>query len=391
MSDRFLKGGDITYKGYKVRLFPTPEQEELLWKHIHACRFLWNYMIEFQEENYKNGGKYHGAYDLIRMLPKLKQQDEYKWLQEISNGSLQEVCRNVEKAYRNFFNHIKDHPRFKTRKKSRESYPLRQGGKTVYFKNGYVTIPNIKKVLYKTNYNLPQGRDIGIINPTISIVNNKWILSFSLEFESQERELNDYNMGIDLGIKELAVVAVGDQKIVYHNINKTKRVKTLERKLQHINRCITRKYKTNKCYDKTKEIIKYEKIRREIHYKLANIRKNYIHQITHELVSLKPKRVIMEDLDILGMMKNKHLSKAIANQCLYEFIRQMKYKCERAGIEFVQADRWFPSSKTCSQCGEIKKDLNLSDRVYKCTHCGLEIDRDYNAAINLMNYSCPTT
>lgn len=193
-------------------------------------------------------------------------------------------------------------------------------------------------------------------------------------------------MGIDLGVKELAVVSYDGQPLVFHNINKSKRVRNLKSKLKHLQRKVSRKYHTNKSWNKTKNIEKVERQIKEIQYRLSNIRNNYIHQTTHTLVSLNPIRVVMEDLNITGMMKNRHLSKAIQEQCMYEFIRQMKYKCEWRGIEFVQVDRFYPSSKTCSHCGSVKHDLKLSDRKFVCSECGLEIDRDYNAAINLMKY-----
>ncbi|WP_228370480.1 RNA-guided endonuclease InsQ/TnpB family protein [Gottschalkia acidurici] len=169
---------------------------------------------------------------------------------------------------------------------------------------------------------------------------------------------------------------------------KLKKVRKLKKKLKRLQRQVSRKYEMNKLetkFIKTSNIIKLEKKIKLIHRKLSNIRQNHIHQATNKIIKLRPIRIVMEDLNISGMMKNKHLSKAIAEQKFYEFIRQMKYKCEFNGIGFVQADRFFPSSKKCSKCGEIKKDLKLSDRVYKCI-CGLEIDRDKNASINLGEY-----
>lgn len=378
------------YKGYKVRLFPTPEQEKLLWKHIHACRFLWNYMIDIQEDNYKNGGKYLKAFDMCKKLTEIKNDGVHNWLYEVSNCSLQQICRDLHNSYVLFFENKKRHPKYKSRKNKDYKYPLSQITGKVYFKNGMVTIPVVKKVKYKTNFELPQGRDVKLNNPRISYINRKWILSFGLEFENQEQELNDFSMGIDLGIKELAVVAVNNKKIVFHNINKSKRIKTLEHKKTHIQRVLNRKYRNNSFGCKSNSIKKYEWMLKEINYKLSNIRKEYIHNIIHMLVSMYPKKIVMEDLDLKEMRKNKYLAKQLEKQNLHYFIKWMKYKCEWAGIEFVQADRWFPSSKTCSRCGEIKKDLKLSDRVYKCPCCGLEIDRDYNAAINLMKYESQT-
>lgn len=225
-------------------------------------------------------------------------------------------------------------------------------------------------------------------NPRCHFDGKYWYLSFGFEQDENQVELNqDLSVGIDLGIKDLAIVNCMDKPII--NINKTKRVRKIKKKLRRLQRQVSRKYEANKDgrkFIKTNNIVKLEKQIKLIHRKLSNIRENHIHQTTNKIIKLKPYRVVMEDLNVNGMMKNKHLSKAIQEQCLYEFIRQMKYKCDFNGIEFVQVDRFYPSSKTCSCCGHVKKDLKLKDRVYICDECGLEIDRDKNASINLGNY-----
>lgn len=196
-------------------------------------------------------------------------------------------------------------------------------------------------------------------------------------------------MGIDLGVKETAVVAFGDEKIIFHNINKSKKVKDLIKKKKKLQRSISRKYEANKQgekYIKTNNIIREEKKFRKICYKLNGIRSNYNHQITSKLVKLFPSQIVIEDLNIAGMMKNKHLARAIQEQSFYEIIRQLEYKCKFNNIPLYRADRFYPSSKTCSKCDNIKKDLKLSDRTYVCPECGLVIDRDYNAALNLQRY-----
>ena len=175
----------------------------------------------------------------------------------------------------------------------------------------------------------------------------------------------------------------------FKNINKTRAIKALEKRLRRLQRKINKKYINNKkgeSYIKTSNIIKLEKRIKKLYRKLKNIRQDYIQKVTTSIVKTKPCKIVMEDLNICGMMKNKHLSKAIQQQNLHEFIRQIKYKCEFNGIEFIQANRFYPSSKTCSCCGSIKKDLKLKDRIYKCDNCGLIIDRDLNASINLANY-----
>lgn len=372
------------YKGYKIRLFPTKEQEEKLWKHIHTCRFIWNYMLSLQINAYKSGEKYINKINMKKMLPIIKKEDGHKWLTEVSNKSLELICNDLDTCFMGLFKHTKRWPKFKSKKKCKLSYPVRTDN-SLHFKNDMVLIEKVGYI--KINSLFPDGKKY---NARVSFVNGKWILSFCVECEKQvPTDLTDKSIGIDLGIKELATISFGDEKIVFHNINKSKRVRSLEHKLKHIDRVMSRKYranyKKNGTYEKSKNVLKYEKIFKEINYKLSNIRTDYIHKTTTYIVSLLPKRVVMEKLNLINMEKNRHLAKSLRDLCLSKFIKQMQYKCEWNGIEFIQADRWYPSSKTCSCCGRIKKDLKLSDRVYKC-ECGLEIDRDYNAAINLMRY-----
>ena len=374
-------------KSYKIRIYPTKEQEALMWKHIGSCRYIYNYMLAKQEELYKAGEKHLSAFSMINLLKPLKNDGEHDWLYDVSNTSLQIVCQDLQKSYDGFFKKRTGFPKFKSRKRSKPNFPIRE---SVYFKDErFVVIEKIGKVKFKTDFVLPIGRGRKFSNPRISSVNDKWILSFGMESENQAPVLTDKSMGIDLGVKDLAVAEFDGEPKVFHNINKSKRMKVLKRKLTHTQRAISRKYESNRkgnAYVKTRNIEKTEDKLRRIHARIANIRSNYIHQTTHSLVSLLPKRVVMEDLNVVGMMKNRHLSKAISEQCFNEFIRQMEYKCEWNGIEFIQVGRFYPSSKRCSCCGEIKTNLKLSDRIYKCESCGTVIDRDYNAAINLSRY-----
>ena len=236
----------------------------------------------------------------------------------------------------------------------------------------------------KTSEQLPMN--MKYTNPRISFDKKYWYIAVGVEQEFEQQELSDEVTGIDLGISELAVCSNGQ---VFKNINKTKEVRKTEKRLLRLQRRASRKYEMNKRgenqFVKTSNLIKIEKRIQRLHRRLRNIRDNHIHQATNAIVKAKPCKVVMEDLNVSGMMKNRHLSKALANQKLYEFIRQMKYKCEKFVIEFVRVDRFYPSSRTCSSCGHVKKDLKLSDRVYKC-ECGLEIDRDLNASINLANF-----
>lgn len=373
-------------KGYKIRIYPNKEQKILIEKHIGSCRFIWNYMLNLQNENYKTGNKYISRYDMIRSLTSIKKQEEYSWLYEISATSLQNICTDLDKDFKGFFKKINGYPKFKSKKKSKKSYPVCTN--RFYFKdNKHIKVEKLGVVKTKTDFKMPIGKH-KFSNVRLIKEENKYFISFGLECENQVRKLNDYSIGVDLGIKNLAVVSYNGTELKFNNINKTSKMRRLNRELKHLQKNVSRKYETNKegnKYVKTKNIIREESKINKIHKKISDIRDNYIHQVTHQLVELLPKRVVMEDLNVSGMMKNKHLSKAIVEQNFYKFISYMKYKCEWVGIEFIQVDRFYPSSKKCSNCGAIKKDLKLKDRIYKCS-CGLEIDRDLNAAINLENY-----
>ena len=325
---------------------------------------------------------------MIKWLTPLKQEAERMWLKDVANTSLQITCTDLSRTYDAFFKKQGGFPKFKSRKRSKPNFPTRYDA--LWFSETHVNIEKIGKVAYKTDFEIPLGRGNKFTNPRVLYRNGKWMLGFGMECENQAPVLMDKPMGIDLGIKETMTVAYGNEQIVFHNINKSRKVRLLKKQMKHLQRSISRKYEANRQgskYIKTHNIERAEEKLRKMYARLINIRNNYIHQCTHKLVSLLPSRVVMEDLNVLGMMKNKHLSKAVQEQCFYEIIRQMKYKCEWNGIPFIQVERFYPSSKTCSCCGHIKRDLKLSDRTYACSECGTVIDRDLNAAINLQRYS----
>ena len=369
-------------KSVKIRLFPTKEQELLMFKSIGCSRFTYNWALNRCNELYKQGNKYSMA-DIRKEFTQLKKKDEFKWLNEVSNTTMVESMRNLDKAFKSFFKKKSQYPKFKSKKKSRQSFYVRYDN--LYFKDKTCNIEKIGKVKFKTNYKISNCK---YSNPYCSYDGKYWYLSFGFEHNENQVVLNkDLSIGIDLGVKDLAIVNVLDKPI--KNINKTKRVKKIKKRLRRLQRQVSRKYEENRYgnkFVKTNNIIKLERQIKLLHRKLSNIRNNHIHQATNKIIKLKPYRVVMEDLNVVGMMKNKHLAKAIAEQCFYEFTRQIKYKCEFNGIEFIQVDRFYPSSKTCSECGNIKKDLKLSDREYICEECGCVIDRDKNASINLGNY-----
>lgn len=346
-------------------------------------------MLDLQIQRRKENKKHLSGYDMCSLLPSLKKDEKYAWLRDISSTSLQSICLFLAHDYDLFFKKQSGFPKFKSKKKSKPCFPIRKDG--FYFIDNYVQIPKVGKIKYKSDCIFPEGNKYNFVNICLSVINKKYILSFGMECENQAQPvLSDIPMGIDLGVKELAVVAYGEEQFVFNNINKSSKVRDIKCKVKHTQRTISRKYEASKAmtgkYDKTNNIKREEEKLRKLNMRLSNIRHNYLHQTTHKLVSMLPNKVVMEDLNVSGMTKNKYLSRAIQEQCFYEFIRQMKYKCEWSGIPFVQVDRFYPSSKTCSCCGSIKRDLKLSDRTYICPDCGLVIDRDYNAAINLMKY-----
>ena len=360
----------------KIRLYPTKEQERLLWKSVGTARYMYNWALGRQEENYKNGGKFISAYELKKEIKPLKN-GKLPWLKDVSNKAASEAVIDACKAYENFFRGKSKKPKFKSRKRSKTSYYVYN----LRVEDKVVKIEKIGSIKIKEQ--IPKG--VTYHNVRISYDNKYWYLAVGIEREPIKEKLTNVSLGIDLGIKELAVCSDGK---VYKNINKNHRVKKIEKRLKRLQRKVSRKYEKNKQgkkYVKTKNIIRIEGRIKRIHRRLSNIRNNHLHQTTTSIVKTKQYRVVIEDLNVKGMMKNKNLSDAIRKQGFYEFRRQLEYKCKFRGIELVVADRFYPSSKTCSQCGKIKNDLKLKDRIYRCD-CGLEIDRDLNAAINLSRY-----
>ncbi|EPY2277968.1 RNA-guided endonuclease InsQ/TnpB family protein [Clostridium sporogenes] len=371
-------------KSVKIRLFPTKEQEILMFKSSGVARFAYNWGLNRWNEMRNQDLKPSKVKIRTEFNNVIKKDENYKWLKEVSAQVTSQAFEDLNDSYKRFFKGLTKYPRFKTKKKSRKSFYVRYD--FIKFNDNKVNIEKIGKVKYKTNCKIPNLPKYS--TPRCHFDGKYWYLALGFEHNENQVELNqDLSIGIDLGVKDLAIVNCLDKPI--KNINKAVRVRKLKKRLKRLQRQASRKYEANRQgnkFIKTNNIAKLEKEMKLIHRRLSNIRLNHIHQATNMIVKLRPYRVVMEDLNVSGMMKNKHLAKAIAEQCFHEFIRQMKYKCEFNRIDFVQADRFYPSSKTCSNCGYVKKDLKLKDRIYICPECGLEIDRDKNASINLGNY-----
>ena len=371
-------------KSIKIRLSPTKEQEELMFQSVGIARFAYNWGLSKWEEMYKEGLKPSKAKIKKEFNNSIKKMDDFKWLYNVSGQITAQAFADLEDAYKNFFDGLAQRPKFKNKKKSKKSFYVRYDA--IKFSNNRVNIEKIGKVKYSSNYKIPKLDKY--TNPRCHFDGKYWYLTFGFEHGESQASLNeDLSIGIDLGISHLAIVNHLDKPI--KNINKSKEVRRLKKKLKRLQRQVSRKYEMNKKgskFVKTNNIIKLERQIKLVHRRLNNIRNNHIHQATSKIIKLNPYRVVMEDLNVSGMMKNKHLAEKIAEQKFYVFKRQMKYKCEFNKIEFFEADRWYPSSKACSCCKNIKKDLKLSDRTYICNECGLVIDRDKNASINLGNY-----
>ena len=379
-------------KSVKIMLKPNNKQISKLFQSAGVSRFAYNWTLGRQKENYNNGGKFLSDNELRKEFTILKKQDEYKWLNEYSNNIPKQAIKDACDSYKRFFKHQSQFPKFKSKRKSKPSFYV--DNIKIKFTNTHVKLEKISTSTKgnKAKFNwirlCEKGRipvDCKYINPRVTFDGNWWI-SVGLEYEDNIHKPINEGIGIDLGIKDLAICSDG---IVYKNINKTSKIKKLKKKKRRLQRKVSNKYLINKKgvrYIKTSNIIKLEKQLLKLNKRLTGIRTNYLHEVTTEIINREPIFIALEDLNVKGMMKNKHLAKAIQEQSFYEFKRIITYKALWNNIEIVDVPRFYPSSKTCSECGSYKKDLKLSDREYVCEECGCIIDRDLNASINLAKY-----
>ena len=373
-------------------LIPNNVQQTKMFQYAGAARFAYNWALAREKENYENGGKFISDTELRKEFTRLRNSDEYAWLLKISNNVTKQAIKDACIAYKNFFKGLQKYPRFKSKKKSMPKFY--QDNIKIQFSDTHVKFEGFSasKKANKQKLNwvrlAEHGRiptDAKYMNPRISFDGLNWWISVCIEFPDCKESLNGDGIGIDLGIKDLAICSDTNK---YRNINKSQSVKNLEKRKRRLQRSVSRKYEQNKKkgkYCKTHNIVKNEKLLLKVNHRLTNIRKNYLSQTTSEIVNRKPRFICIEDLNISGMMKNRHLSKSVQNQGFFEFRKQLEYKCKDNGIQLIVADRFYPSSKLCSCCGKIKKDLKLSDRIYRC-ECGNVIDRDFQASLNLRAY-----
>ena len=378
-------------KSIKVRLHPNNKQLTKLFQYADCARFAYNWTINREQENYKQGNKFLSDNELRKEFTQLKNQ-QHSWLKQVSNNVTKQAIKDACTTYKRFFKGQCRYPKFKSKKRSKPSFY--QDTSKIQFTDTHVKVEGFSMNNRRNKQRLnwirlcEKGRiptDCKYMNPRFTYDGIYWYVSVSVEVDDISSVTTNDGVGIDLGIKDLAICSDRNK---YPNINKTQRVKKLEKRKHVLQRSISRRYESNKkgnSYCKTSNIIKREKELFKLTKRLTNIRRNHLHQTTSGIIKRKPSFICIEDLNVSGMMKNKHLSKSIQQQGFYEFRRQIEYKSDWHNIPAIIADRYFPSSKLCSCCGMIKKDLKLSDRIYQCD-CGNTIDRDFQASLNLKKY-----
>ena len=381
-------------RAYKVEIKPTQNQIQKINQSIGICRWLYNsYIAKNKElyEQYKLGlipkeKSFMSANDFDKYINnEVKILDDFKWINNCGSKARKKSICNAENAYKRFFKGQSKFPKFKKKNKSDVKLYFPKNNKTDWkVERHRITIPTLKNVRLKEYGYIPIG--VKVISGTVSKKANRYYVSVIVDTEIIPQENLNQGIGIDLGIKDFAICS---NKSIFKNINKTQKIKKIEKKLKREERKLSRKYESLKLRNKkekgvaTRQNIQKQIVKVQIlHQRLTNIRTDYINKVVSSVVKTKPQYITIEDLNVKGMMKNKHLSKAVVNQKFYEFRNKLTSKCNALGIELRIVDRFYPSSKLCHNCGAIKKDLKLSDRVYKCD-CGYVEDRDYNASLNL--------
>ena len=373
-------------KSFKTEINPSEEQKVKIRKTIGTCRFIYNFYLAHNKELHENGKKFMSSNKLRVWLNNeyLPNHPEYSWIKEAYSKAVTQAVNNGQTAFTRFFNHKSAFPRFKKKGKSNvKMYFVKNNPKDCRCERHRINIPSLGWVRIKEKGYIPTTKDGYVIKSGhVSIKADRYYVSVLIEIPDNKIANNsNEGIGIDLGLKDFAVVSNGTS---YKNINKSAKLKKLEKQLIREQRSLSRKYENLKKGGSTQRAnIQKQRLKvQKLHHRIDNIRTDYINKTIAEIVKTKPSYITIEDLNVSGMMKNKHLSKAVASQKFYEFRTKLQAKCNENGIELRVVDRWFPSSKTCHCCGAIKKDLKLSDRTFTCD-CGYIEDRDFNAALNL--------
>lgn len=375
------------YKCIKIEIKPTKEQIEKINRTIGTGRFLYNLYIAYNKDIYEKEKRFITGFEFSKYINNkyIKDNPDKLWIKDVSSKANKQSIMNAENAFKRFFKKLSGFPKFKKKGSNKESCYFPKNSKNDFlFYRHKIKIPTLKFVRLKEYGYIPKNANIK--SGTISKIADRYFLSLVIEVDDVVKTKNKSikGLGVDLGIKDTATCSNG---MVFKNINKTKKVKNLKKKLKREQRKMSRSIEYSKSKKiKIKELKNFNKKKlkvQKLFYRLNCIRNDYNNKMVNEITRAKLKYITIEDLKISNMMKNKHLSKAIQEQNFYTIRSKLINKCKERNIELRLVDTFYPSSKTCSCCGNIKKDLKLNDRIYKCSNCALEIDRDYNASINL--------
>jgi putative transposase len=380
-------------KSYKTEINPTFEQKQIINRTIGVCRYVYNFYLAYNKEIYETEKRFVSGMEFSKWLNNefIPNNSDYKWIKNVSSKSVKQSIMNAERAFKNFFKGKSRFPKFKKKGKSDvKMYFVKTDAKVIIpCERHRIKIPTLGWVRLREKGYIPTNPNTHIIKSgTVSYKAGRYYISVLAEEQEQPKPLlNNFGIGIDLGVKDFAICSNGK---AYNNINKSSQIRKLEKKLKREQRGLSRKYEDYKKLNKnlkgvaTRQNIQKQTLKvQKLHHRLKQIRSDYINKVISELVKTKPMWITIEDLNVGGMMKNRHLSKAIAQQKFFEFRTKLSAKCKEYGIELRIVDRFYPSSKTCHNCGCIKSDLKLSDRVYHCNECGYIEDRDFNASLNL--------
>ena len=373
-------------KSFKTEINPTSEQKVKINRTIGTCRYIYNFYLSHNKTLYDKGERFMSGKSFSVWLNNeyIPDNPDKGWIKEVSSKSVKKSIEDGYIAFKSFFKNQSGFPKFKKKGKSDvKMYFVKNNPTDCRCERHRINIPTLGWVRLKEKGYIPTSKDGWVIKSgTVSIKAGRYYVSVLIEVPDTEIANNsNEGIGIDLGLKDFAIVSNGK---TYKNINKSARLKKLEKQLYREQRCLSRKYENLKKGGVTQRAnIQKQKLKvQKLHQKMENIRTDYINKTIAEIVKTKPSYITIEDLNVKGMMKNRHLSKAVVSQKFYEFRTKLKNKSDENGIELRIVDRMYPSSKLCHCCGAIKKDLKLSDRIYKCD-CGYMADRDYNASLNL--------
>ena len=373
-------------KSFKTEINPTEEQKARIRRTIGTCRYVYNFYLGHNKALHDNGEKFMTGKSFSLWLNNeyIPDNPDKTWIREVYSKAVKKSIEDGCTAFTRFFKHQSDFPKFKKKGKSDvKMYFVRNNPKDCQCERHRLKIPTLGWIRIKEKGYIPTTKDGYMIRSgTVSVKTDRFYVSVLVEIPDVNIDNNsNEGIGIDLGLKDLAIVSNGK---TYRNINKSAGLKKLEKQLIREQRSLSRKYENLKKGESTQRAnIQKQRLKvQKLHHKMDNIRTDYINKTIAEIVKTKPSYITIEDLNVKGMMKNRCLSKAVASQKFYEFRTRLKAKCDENGIELRVADRFYPSSKTCHHCGSVRKNLKLSDRIYRC-ECGYVADRDLNAALNL--------